>query len=184
MANSCSNNIIVNGPEKDLLKFNKWFVRWIDKDSYLDMAPLLKIKPEEVSDKAGCKWFQPNIEFNEDSININGNSAWAPPLMLFTLISKKYPTLEFECDFEEMGNDFGGWAIIKDGVCPINEFSYWDYQFLRNKNDALEMIYSEIQYAIDEKEEMLENNLKDIVKKYLNETEFLEFMAKPIIRNV
>ena len=52
---------------------------------------------------------------NDGIIIFNADSAWSPPLEAFRKISKNFPTLTFETEYDEPSCDFAGTEIVKAG---------------------------------------------------------------------
>ena len=50
-----------------------------------------------------------------DYLNYCFDTAWSPPLNLFVEVSKKYPNLTFELNYEERGMWFAGSFKVKNG---------------------------------------------------------------------
>ena len=149
MANWCENNLKIIGKEKELKKFCKK----IDKKGFLnsfipipkeligtrspslkqDLNLLLKYKADNWYDwnikNWGIKWdfeidLLEEIEEEGDEINLQFDTAWAPPLLGLKNISLKYPEMEFLLDYDEPGMRFRGLSKIKNGVVDDTCFDY------------------------------------------------------------
>jgi len=67
----------------------------------------------------GCKWGACDVEretLSERTLEYNFSTPWAPPIKAFEHISRKWPELHFELEYEELGNEFEGKAIFKGGL--------------------------------------------------------------------
>lgn len=96
----------------------------------------------------GTKW-SPDVhddvlvDVHEDttSIRMQFDSAWAPPEVLVSTLSEKWPTLTFILDYSEPGMDFYGASAWKAGISHYdNTQEYGDdpmLQALQTKMDAL-----------------------------------------------
>ena len=68
----------------------------------------------------GTKWdieahIAPRDE-NDDTGQLNFDSAWSPPVDAFVEISSQFPELRIECRYFEEGCNFIGVCIIEDGA--------------------------------------------------------------------
>jgi len=74
----------------------------------------------------GTKWdIQPDFyEVQETSdgafTNWNFDTAWSPPREVYDAIAKRFPNLEFLIQYSEIGMDFAGLVLFRDGKL-INE---------------------------------------------------------------
>lgn len=48
-------------------------------------------------------------------LEVNFNTAWAPPMMWLVAASKKYPEAQWTLAYDEPGNDFGGFVTLRAG---------------------------------------------------------------------
>ena len=76
----------------------------------------------------GCKWDLSDItlEVSDESIGIQSLTAWCPPLVGITEISKRFNLLNFEVEYREESEGFQGTADIEDGICNdcCGEYDY------------------------------------------------------------
>lgn len=157
MANYCYNTIEITGKEIDLKNFMEKFTQSIEKEHLL-FEKILGYNPYEkgkdVYQECGTKCFTPYIDNNEvDFISMSGDSAWSPPIELFVKLSKTYH-LKIEMQFEEMGCEFGGNAIIENGnLLEDNYYDYWEWKFLCNYDSTREQVFNdEFEWIIEDVE--------------------------------
>lgn len=91
----------------------------------------------------GTKWDMGDCSCNyyNDSININGDTAWNPPDQFLRTVSKQYPTLTFISSYAECGANYYGSTKYENGVAEVlvyeePEGGFWyadddDYDYLR-----------------------------------------------------
>ena len=151
MPNHCRNNLTVSGPKMELVKFFRGINDDGENCSILKTYyPCPKELLEQVSnyterpdmkakygysdwygwccDNWGTKWgdYDLNIELFEDCISADFDSAWAPPISGLVGVSKKFPELKFELEYDEPGMEFAGVAVIKDGVVLQHDEAEYD----------------------------------------------------------
>mgnify|MGYP001297521300 CR=1 FL=1 len=154
MAYNCYNNIEITGSKKQLKDFKNLLMINLIDGKYLNLVELSDKKAEEsLYDSAGTRYMEVTIDFQEDTIFITGDSAWTPALELFIKLSIKFPDLIIVYDYEEIGCDFGGWAEIKNGDIDNNIYSYWEYKFKRDYEEALLEARHEIEYIVENDED-------------------------------
>lgn len=75
------------------------------------------------------------IEFDEDYIQINVDTAWSPPLGFCRLLSKKYK-VHVECEYYESGCDFAGkLSIDENGMEEGYEYRYMKGVYMNDQDD-------------------------------------------------
>ena len=130
MPNWCMNSLIITGPQEDVLKFKK--IASINTDpindkKYLDFNSFIPIPKEKQKEcwyeweleNWGTKWGACNVDYvmyDKNRIGYNFDSAWSPPIMFIKNVSKLFPKLLFEMDYEEGGMCFKGTATFQNGV--------------------------------------------------------------------
>lgn len=159
MANSCCNYVKITSEESEegILKGLYHKLEKANSTEWsINYEKVLGSKYKKDKDY-GSRYFVCDITWESDkSISMTGDSAWTSPLILFQELSKMYPTLTFEFDYEECGCDFGGYGNIEGGIIEDNRMSFWGYKFKRDYSFALECFDEEIKYFISdgEKEEV------------------------------
>ncbi len=67
----------------------------------------------------GVKWPMSvdscNVEVLDDSIEISGDTAWAPPINILKHFSTLFPNASVEAKFAEPGMMFAGYELFKNG---------------------------------------------------------------------
>lgn len=130
----------------------------------------------------GTKWWDFEFESSEDhlsgqdfTIDVFGDSAWAPPLGLAELLSKAFDC-EVRIEFSEPGMNFAGIYTYVDGN-PTEEkdYEYNEFQYLEVDRDyALDSIVENINYGFYEDEDSLR---KDV--NYMRE-EDIEYLVEKL----
>ena len=120
MPNWCENNISISGP---LDKIKNLYDSICSKGLLTALVP----RPEDEDnwyewniENWGTKWdieayIAPRDE-NDDTGQLNFDSAWSPPIDAFVEISSQFPELRIECRYFEEGCNFVGVCIIEDGA--------------------------------------------------------------------
>ncbi len=80
----------------------------------------------------GTKWFDFEIECNDNGLIVIGDSAWSPPIKLVEEICKKYE-LEACIEYEEPGCGFAGRTTFnQSGIVKDEEYSYGEWRYIEN----------------------------------------------------
>jgi hypothetical protein len=150
MANNCSNYISITGSSKEIKKLAKEITK---EDAYLILCSKYGKSENDP------RWFTfDNVEVYEAHITISGDSAWCPALDLFTNISKKYPSIEIEYEYEEGGCDFAGTATISQGACTDNCQTYWKGKVEIDYDYALQCAFESLD-GFESEEELMESDM-------------------------
>ena len=164
MANHCFNSITVFGNHEELLEL---YGRLTFRKDYIDYWHLLnKERPKSITrndlyEIAGTKWFTADIELLEDSITINGRSAWSPPITLFTNLVFQFPSIKVEMDYEEPMMDFGDKLEISiKGTNEIFRGTYRGYLAHTDYAGYLENAKWDMHYYIEYKQFITETEIK------------------------
>ena len=141
MPNWCFNNLHVSGPSADLQRFLKT-VQGEDSAGNslpLDFNQIVPQTPEVLASlehKAraagnlpdwyewrcnnwGTKWNLDNdteLDAGDDWAIFRFDTAWSPPIPFVERASEMFPTLEFQLEYNEPGNNIGGMVRYRDGV--------------------------------------------------------------------
>ena len=142
MANRCENNLQIIGEKKELKKF----VKKIKKENFLNSfiptpkelvntrAPSIKKNLNLIIKYGADNWYDWNIknwgtkwdfeikeeiEIEENEINLQFDTAWAPPLEGLKNISLIYPKISFLLNYNEQGMGLKGLSKIKNGLIII-----------------------------------------------------------------
>ena len=187
MANHCYNYISFSG-DKEMIEAlregisdaedfdadDKYFYQFCDR--------VVKADPSVKKDYLyyGTKWFEYQLDNNNDELIMQGDSAWGPPEEFVEAVCKQYGLCGI-LEYEEPGNDFAGIAKY-DSTGEIehdkftfhelqynNDVNYWQEEILNmyydceDDSDIKEHLKSDCPYASDEhKKEVLDafNNSK------------------------
>ena len=204
MANNCWNSVTITEFKKEdfpkLLNFFKednyekfnYFTDW--SESILSDENKIDTSEMEHFWKAyayGTKWW--DIDYNtleeestEESIIVNGDTAWSPPSALLEALSSEFDC-KIESEYEEEGLDFGGHIIYKSGGKEIlydgtsrgyrvysegiNEAIQRDKEWIEDSEDAKEIKKEYLEM------ETLSKNDRKVVEKEFNE--FIEYLKGP-----
>lgn len=130
MPNWCYNSIEISG-EKDKVKRIKTILDLREDDYFF--KPLLGEAPQDNwydsnINNLGTKWdvstADTSIEYSDDTISFQCESAWSPPVAGMVNVCKKYG-VDCVMNYEESGNDFYGRTTIKsDGTLTEQDYSY------------------------------------------------------------
>lgn len=121
MPNWCENDLSVAGDKESLALFMKS----ISGDKEMDFTKLVPRPIEQEDnwfnwswDNWGTKW-APNVIWISDETEtgtaMTFQSAWGPPIQLFTAIAKLFPTLDFALVYSEDGMTFCGAVFWTNG---------------------------------------------------------------------
>jgi hypothetical protein len=141
MPNYCHNRVSIRG-EKDILnelqnKFNTYrtnegtFSDWCDT-FFTDRRDKKENFFDEIYDY-GTKWWDFEIDrLSDTTMLVIGSSAWSPPTEFLRKLSEQY-AVEIRGEYEEPGDDFGGYAMFTGGVEDDNCFSYREWVYMNGK---------------------------------------------------
>jgi hypothetical protein len=162
MANNCYNFIEIKGSEEEVKDFAKLLDLNATQENGCEVYAnlLTKFCDGEIGDNA--KWFDlesDQIEGDDTYLKISGDTAWSPSLDLFGKISERYPSFIIRYEYEEMGNDFSGWADIENGEIQDNCFPYWEGQIAMDYSNALDNAIGNELSCYDTEAELLESDM-------------------------
>jgi hypothetical protein len=72
----------------------------------------------------GCKWgaSETSLECEEDTfLSYSFSTPWGPPIEFLHKVSKDWPTLSFEIEYEEPGMGFAGRSVFDEGEVSFAE---------------------------------------------------------------
>jgi hypothetical protein len=183
MPNYCHNNIRVTGSSQSLDRIKERFEMVIEKLSkneglwartYHNLFntpqpfPDDKLYPKfDVYKEYGSKWFIPSeIVSSDEDIIISGDSAWGPVTALCEKLCKEYG-VKIEIEFEESGNDFGGYVNINESGehDESGDFTYLQWQYISDREYFFnEMVYFSESY----------DTYEDFMKDYSENLNFIK----------
>jgi len=169
MANHCYNYTNGSGSKENLTRLKTIVDALIDKESgnqvyvdcYYKVYPMFfsqEVLEQDESDEDkkawdtvyedyGSKWFQGEFEIDPEdgSFTISGDSAWSPMLPFFIKLAVEYG-LTMEGYYEEPGMDFAGkFTISPKGELEDNQMSYNQMQMMENPDNFWENTMSLIE---------------------------------------
>jgi len=170
MANYCDNSVTFYGDQKDLETINERFNRYREHDYFTNFAEMVLGKPltDEITfDSAysyGTKWWEFEIQdIGDGYLNIQGSSAWSPPLRLIAEITMVFK-VRAEGSYYEMGMDFAGIYTAEGGNLNDTEMTCFEYDLLQDREYAIERVISDLNeeiYELDYADEHLKQHLTD-----------------------
>lgn len=188
MANHCWNWSCFTGDRADLEKLianvNKAIelnaenhgLLWYGTYSVaLGLPPWQEGDPEyDVYDRYGSKWFDCSVDDGGDHVTISGSSAWSPMCEFFRKLSGVY-NLKVDAEYEECGNDFGGFFSAEVGeVTNDKQLSYNQYRVSSDGTDSILDGIDEGDYeSVDEAIE----HFKDL-QEVMDEKQWEEFKSE------
>lgn len=171
MANDCDYKVRITGEPEDLQKlFNKLQCDEVKNVGHLhsDNYSILFESCDDVEDW-GSKWVSfSNIDYydGDTMMFIDGSSAWKPAEGFWQKTSKEF-NLSIDLEYSEPGVGFAGVTEINDGEITLkDEFSYWQYLYIRDYDYFWEEIesrcdYSTLEEVIDELGDTYDNLSED-----------------------
>lgn len=170
MANNCWNTVTISGKKKVIKLLTNIFNSYDEYTYFNDFndfcnAFLKKSKEETENfeyDYYGTKWWDFYVVYEEgdSELNINGDSAWGPPLKFLQELSLKY-NLEISGEYNEPGMNFAGKYVINNGNYETHdEYSSMEYEYL----DDINSFFNNYVYCLD----------SDVLDNYENFDDFLE----------
>ena len=131
-------------------------------------------------DVVGTRWWDIDWDATDrdnQSMTVQGDSAWGPPIYLMELLAKEFD-LKILIEFEESGNDFGGYnKYDKTGILEEHSVSYdqWTYEqdrcvyFEQFKFYVNEGFYDDVKDVIDGHDFASKEDLKELIQIYRDE---------------
>ena len=155
MANNCYNWVHFTGSEESIKKlhdkFNdyknfNYFTDW--GNHVLDITNDTNEKTFDWCYKYGTKWWDFDIERPDiDELIVIGDTAWSPPEQLMEEICKHYD-IQCRIEFEEGGNDFGGYAEFNpEGKIDEYNVSYRQWRYEQDPHCAIDDILNSLEYC-------------------------------------
>lgn len=125
MANICSNSVVITGPLKTIKVLRK---RIDEQDPTLVKDPGGECGHFETGMAYGLMDVLPLPDNDSDCISVCITSKWGPPVDDFLNLSKVYPDLTIEIEYEEPAMEVYGKVQYRGGKCtldqPMKPFEY------------------------------------------------------------
>jgi hypothetical protein len=157
MANDCWNWVCFTGKKEDLQRLHEGLriAESLNAENggllwYETFYVALDSEPPEqtvdVYDEFGSKWLDiHDINLSDDSLEFSASSAWSPTSQFFLKLSKVY-NLNFESEFEECGNDFGGFFAGSNGeVTDDRTYTYVQYRWLISDFEGIDVDFQDFE---------------------------------------
>ena len=192
MANYCWNRALITGPKETLNIIEERFKKYYEMQDFtftefsrmvLGLEPDVIPEHETVNEMFsriyiyGTKWWRFEIErVGEDCMNISGDSAWSPPIGLLTMMTEVFD-VRIEGEYSECGCDFGGFYTIENGECEDNEMTYFEYELVSDRKEAIGRLINDMNEEFIDMEYAEKHN-----KPHLTEEEWNEVLTE--INNV
>jgi hypothetical protein len=170
MANHCNNWIHFMGSKESLEKLEKalgtyeglsHFNEWVD--SMIEFTPPKDDEREYYH--YGTRWFEFQVSNDDDgSLFVDGYSAWSPPLEMTRSLCEHFG-VEAKHEYEEMGNDFGGFIRIQNNGA-IAEQQEYSYQEWRYREDADSFMFNLIDDLFNDLHCDFFSSLDDLLEEY------------------
>jgi hypothetical protein len=195
MPNWCYNNIEILGEPKVIKRMSAMLDAASNKKKDNFFESLIGVDEKETTESLeNGGWYNHNVErygtkwdisyddimVDEDSMVLNTESAWSPPIEGMRILSTMYD-VSVKMYYEEPGADFCGKATIQSGNVHEEDYSYQEgiYQFEGfDEWFDREFINSGLEYIVDDfehgdKSEDLVEVIKDNYP-FLKESEIME----------
>lgn len=154
MANHCYNYAYFEGSEKDITRAveaitnakNNETLWW---ETYKKVfGDKYDYSSEDVYTEFGSKWFDCEIDYNNYSMTLTGDSAWSPVLAFYQKLCETF-NLSCSADYEECGMDFAGWWEYRDGtLIKDRQVSYLLYRYETDPTSAFESLLDDAKEGI------------------------------------
>lgn len=191
MANHCNNWIHFMGSKESLEKIEKaletyhkfsHFNNWVD--SMIEFTP-----PKDDNRDYyhyGTRWFDFTSNNDGDgSLFVDGQSAWSPPLEMTRSLCEHFGVIA-KHEYDEMGNDFGGFIRIHDNgyIAEQQEYSYNEWRYMEDADSYLDNLCYDIEHdeLYESLEELMEDN-KFLSKEYKADLEKAWYKYKSNVSN-
>lgn len=191
MANHCNNWIHFMGSKESLEKIEKaletyhkfsHFNNWVD--SMIEFTP-----PKDDNRDYyhyGTRWFEFTSNNDGDgSLFVDGQSAWSPPLEMTRSLCEHFGVIA-KHEYDEMGNDFGGFIRIDERghVVEQQEYSYNEWRYMEDADSYLDNLCYDIEHdeLYESLEELMEDN-KFLSKEYKADLEKAWYKYKSNVSN-
>lgn len=183
MANNCWNWVLIEGDndtldllEKRMQDYDK-FNNLTDWTNHILGKKVFDAEKDSPYDVVGTRWWDIDwyaTDRDNQSMTIQGDSAWGPPIHLMELLAKEF-NVKILIEFEEPGCDFGGFCRYdKTGQLEDHTVSYSQWRYEQDsyayidqfKYDVEEDLYESIKDVIKCNDFVSEEDLKELIKIY------------------
>lgn len=154
MANHCWNWVLIEGDNdtldllenrmKDYEKFNN-LTDWTNHILGEERFDKEKHSPYDV---VGSRWWDVDwdeMDRDNQSMTIQGDSAWGPVTHLMELLAKEFK-LNILLEFDECGMDFGGYCKYgPNGIIEEHSVTYRQWMYEQDKHYFLELFKDDVE---------------------------------------
>ena len=175
MPNWCFNSITISG-EKDKITRIKTILD-LREDNYFFKSLLGEASKDNWYDEninnLGTKWDvsteDTSIDYSDDTISFQCESAWSPPVAGMVTICKKYD-VECEMNYEESGNDFYGRTTIKsDGTYVEEDYEYREGMYVLDNEWFWENLTgNDMEYLTETLQDEMEGDSTYTIKEFVD----------------
>ena len=175
MPNWCYNSIEISG-EKDKVKRIKTILDLREDDyffkSLLGEAPQDNWYDSNINN-LGTKWDvstgDTSIEYSDDTISFQCESAWSPPVAGMVNVCKKYG-VDCVMNYEESGNDFYGRTTIKsDGSYVEEDYSHREGMYVLDNDWFWETLSGDdMEYLTENLQDEMEGDSTYTIKQFVD----------------
>lgn len=155
MANNCWNSVQITGPKETLDIIEERFKKYNECDTFTEFGNLIlgveNTDPDDENTEEmfnriytyNTKWWDFDIQRYDYSMNINGDSAWSPPLYLLVRITEVFD-VKIEAEYEEPGVDFAGFFTAENGEYEDRQMTCFEYQLECDRHEAIDKLIEDI----------------------------------------
>ena len=175
MPNWCYNTIEISG-EKDKIKRIKTILD-LREDNYFFKSLLGEASEanwyDENINNLGTKWDvsteDTSIDYSNNTISFQCESAWSPPVAGMVTICKKYD-VGCEMNYEESGNDFYGRTTIKsDGSYVEEDYGYREGMYVLDNDWFWENLTgNDMEYLTETLQDEREHDSTYTIKEFVD----------------
>ena len=175
MPNWCFNSITISG-EKDKITRIKTILD-LREDDYFFKSLLGEASEanwyDENINNLGTKWDvsteDTSIDYSNNTISFQCESAWSPPVAGMVTICKKYD-VGCEMNYEESGNDFYGKTTIKsDGTYVEEDYGYREGMYVLDNDWFWENLTgNDMEYLTETLQDEREHDSTYTIKEFVD----------------
>jgi len=180
MPNWCYNNIEILAGKKTIKRMSAMLDAASNKKKDNFFESLIGVDENETTDSLeNGGWYNHNIErygtkwdisyadivIDEDSMTLNTESAWSPPIEGMRILSTMYD-VSIKMYYEEPGADFCGRATIQSGSVHEEDYTYQEGIYaLEGFNDWFEREFeSQLEWLVEEVDDSPEGDITTLIK--------------------
>uniref|UniRef100_A0A7S2TFS4 YubB ferredoxin-like domain-containing protein n=1 Tax=Lotharella oceanica TaxID=641309 RepID=A0A7S2TFS4_9EUKA len=151
MPNFCENTLKVRGSEQKLI--DEFYEKNKSETTELAFEKSVPIDGS-ATENWGTKWSAREVIVDKSEacqMIYSFLTAWSPPIPWLKKVIEKYPTLNFELEFEEPGMDFGGYYRHENGNCEEKEYALTDHYWGKfNEVEVGNIVQNVVQKMVEE----------------------------------